>query len=93
MRYIVASLFCLTSFIRACTGYAVYVDETWSTKASTIYDPLNRTVYICIDGDFNHVWKVSMDARTIETFSGFTEDQSMQLGDNGITVKELRFWL
>lgn len=72
---------------------AVNTDEIWSTKASTIYDPLNRTVYICIDGDFNHIWKVSMDTRTIETFSGFTEDRLIQLGDSGITVTELKLWL
>ena len=72
---------------------AVNTDEIWSTKASTIYDPLNRTVYICIDSDFNHIWKVSMDTRTIETFSGFTEDRLIQLGDSGITVTELRLWL
>ncbi|MCD4848228.1 MAG: linear amide C-N hydrolase [Candidatus Aegiribacteria sp.] len=72
---------------------AVNTDEIWSTKASTIYDPSNRTVYICIDGDFNHVWKVSMNARTIETFSGFDSDRSMQLDENGITVKDLRLWL
>lgn len=68
-------------------------DEVWSTKASTIYDPSNRTVYICIDGDFNHVWIVSMDERNIRTFSGFDTDQSMDLDENGITVTELRTWL
>ncbi len=72
---------------------AVNTDEIWATKASTIYDPLNRTVYVCIDGNFNHVWKVSIDSRSIETFSGFDSDRSMQLDENGITVKDLRLWL
>lgn len=64
MTYIIATLSCLTSIVSACTGYAVYADEIWSTKASTIYDLLNRIVYVCIDGDFNHVWKVSIDSRS-----------------------------
>ncbi|MCK4672077.1 MAG: linear amide C-N hydrolase [Candidatus Aegiribacteria sp.] len=72
---------------------AVNTDEIWFTKASTIYDPLNRTVYVCIDSDFDRIWKVSMDNRSIETFYGFDSDRSMQLDDNGITVKELRLWL
>ena len=72
---------------------AINTDEVWSTKASTAYDPANRTVYICIDSDFDHIWKVSMDEGTIETYSGFESDRSMRLDDSGITVTELRLWL
>lgn len=68
-------------------------DEIWSTKASTVYEPANRAVYICIDSDFDHIWKVSMDEGTIETYSGFESDRSMRLDDSGITVTELRLWL
>lgn len=57
-----------------------------------IFDPLERMVYIVIDGDFQRIWRVSIDEQAIMTWSGFEKNRSAQLQENGITVSELRTW-
>ncbi len=67
-------------------------DAVWGTKASMVLDPTERIVYICLSGDFNRVWKLSIDNSTIETFSGFDITRSEYLSSEGLTATELRLW-
>ncbi len=71
---------------------AINTDSVWSTKASMIFDPLERIVYIGIDSDFQRIWRVSIDDGIIETWSGFVKGRSAPVRRNGITVSELRTW-
>ncbi len=71
---------------------AVNNDAEWGTKASMVFDPLERKVYIGIDGDFQRIWRISMDERIIETWSGFIKYRSALMGVNGINVPQLRTW-
>ncbi len=71
---------------------AINTDSVWSTKASMVFDPLERTVYIGIDSDFQRIWRVTMDEGIIETWSGFVKNRSASVWENGITVSELRTW-
>jgi len=71
---------------------AVETDEIWSTKASMVYRPSEMALYFCIDSDFGHVWKISMDDHVIETYSGFEEQRSQDIQEDGITSDELRTW-
>ncbi len=72
---------------------AVETDEIWSTKASMVYRPSEMALYFCIDSDFGHVWKISMNDNMIETYSGFDEPRRLDIGEDGITSAELRTWL
>lgn len=71
---------------------AVNNDAEWGTKASMVFDPLERTVYIGIDSDCKRIWRVTMDEEIIETWSGFIKYRSAPASGNGITVPELRTW-
>jgi len=71
---------------------AINTDVEWSTKASMVFDPLENTVYIVIDSDFQKIWRVSMDEGIIETWSGFLKYRSAPVYGIGITVPELRTW-
>jgi len=71
---------------------AVNDDPVWSTKASMVFDPADRVVYIGIDGDFHRIWKLSMDDRVLQTWLGFKKNRSAQIDENGISVMELRKW-
>jgi len=71
---------------------AVNNHAEWGTKASMVFDPLERTVYVGIDGDFQRIWKVSLYEGMIETWSGFVKYRSAPVSGNGITVPELRTW-
>jgi len=65
---------------------AVETDEIWGTKASMVYRPSEMALY------FGHVWKISMDDHVIETYSGFEEQRSQDIQEDGITSDELRTW-
>ncbi len=71
---------------------AINTDTEWSTKASMVFDPLEGIVYIGIDGDFQRLWRVSIDQGIIETWSGFVKYRSALVRGRGITVPELRTW-
>jgi len=53
------------------------------------FDPASNEVYIVIRGDFEKVWKLSIDDATIETFTGFSESAKMEVGGDGIEVADL----
>ncbi len=71
---------------------AVNDDPVWGTKASMAFDPADRVVYIGIDGNFQRIWKLSIDDRILQTWLGFIKNRSVQIGENGISVMELRRW-
>lgn len=72
---------------------ALNTDPVWSTKASMIYDPMEGTVYIGIDGDLERIWTLSIHDGTIQTWSGFTKERSASVRGYGITVPEMRTWI
>lgn len=59
------------------------------TRYSVVADPLNRTVYVAIQADFDHIWKVSMDDLTVETYQGFDEPMVYDLSEGGIPLRTL----
>ena len=71
---------------------AVNSDSVWGTKASMAFDPLENNVYIAVGGDFDRIWRMSIDNQTISTWSGFEKERSAQVDENGITVSEMRVW-
>ena len=72
---------------------AVEPDGAWSTRASMVYRPSERAVYVSIDRDFGHIWRISMDDGTIGTFSGFEDERVQVVGEDGITLTAMREWL
>jgi hypothetical protein len=62
----------------------------YPTLYSLVFDPLAREVYIAIERDFDHIWKVSLDDRSIESFYGFDEQISLSMGSEGILASALQ---
>ena len=56
----------------------------FKTRYSLVFDPEAREVYIALERDYDHIWRASLDARTIETFAGFTQDKILPLNDEGV---------
>jgi hypothetical protein len=56
----------------------------FKTRYSLVFDPKARQIYIALERDYDHIWKASLDARTIETFAGFTQDKILPLDDEGV---------
>lgn len=59
------------------------------TVYSVVADPLNRIVYLAIRADFDHIWKVSMDDWTVETYQGFAEAKTYDLSVEGVALRTL----
>ncbi len=60
------------------------------TRYSLVFDPTALEVYIALERDYDHIWKVSLVDRTIETYRGFDEQVALPLGEDGITGPTLR---
>lgn len=62
---------------------------SYPTQYSNVYDPANRTVYIAVKRDYDHIWQVTLDDKTLRTYSGFSAPVEHILDDDGINLKEL----
>jgi len=62
----------------------------FKTRYSLVFDPEAREVYIALERDYDHIWRASLDARTIETFAGFTQDKILPLDDEGVLAPMLQ---
>ncbi len=76
------------------TGFKVLQSALQKITLSTlIFDPENLDIYIALEGDFEHIYKVSMNEETIETYLGFAEEKRVKIGYSGILVSELKTWI
>jgi hypothetical protein len=57
-----------------------------------IFDPEKRQIYICLEGEFEKIWKVSLESRTIETYDGFGSFKRVPIPAEGISSSELTQW-
>jgi len=62
----------------------------FETRHSLVLDPVALEVYIAIERDYEHIWKVSLADRTIETYRGFDEHHVFPLDETGITGPSLQ---
>jgi hypothetical protein len=58
------------------------------TRCSMIFDPGSNEVYIALEGNFDKVWGISLENETVETFRGFDEHITMDIGE-GVLASEL----
>jgi len=62
----------------------------YPTLYSLVFDPAAREIYIAVERDFDHIWRASLDERTIESFHGFDEPISLPMGSEGILASTLQ---
>jgi len=83
------------------SGEEISFEEAWEilksasnsfTDCSTIFFPEEHEIYFCLDCDYDRIWKVSIENRSIETYSGFSEYKNMIINDDGILKSELKMW-
>ncbi|NQV17560.1 MAG: T9SS type A sorting domain-containing protein [Armatimonadetes bacterium] len=61
----------------------------YKTRCSTIFDPATNEIYVALDRDFNHIWRVRLDDGIIETYSGFSIYSSFSLDETGVSSYDL----
>ena len=62
----------------------------FKTRYSLVLDPEALEIYIAIERDYDHIWKVSLTERTIETHRGFDQHHVFPLDATGITGPSLQ---
>jgi hypothetical protein len=62
----------------------------FKTRYSLVLDPEALEIYIAIERDYDHIWKVSLADRTIETHLGFDTHHVFTLDATGITGPSLQ---
>lgn len=68
---------------------AMQKDGDYPTQNSIVCDPTNGEIYIAIRGEFETVWKVSLQEKTIENFRGIAKPIKLELGEEGISAQTL----
>ncbi len=67
----------------------------YRTRYSAVYDPMKMVVYVALERDYDHIWKISMKEETVETYLGFEKKQlrfsfaELCEGDLGIPFERL----
>ncbi len=62
----------------------------YPTLYSLVFDPIAREVYIVLERDFDHIWKVSLDNQTIETHQGFDKAVILPMAPEGVLGSDLQ---
>lgn len=73
----------------AALALAVQTVGSYPTQFSIVHDPLARESYLFVGGDATHVWKVSMDTATVETWRGFATPALYAIGEDGVPLSAL----
>ena len=71
-------------------AFEVLDRTSWNwTRASMVFVPGKGEVYVAFDRDFDRVYRVSLDARTVETHWGFDEAAAWSVGPRGLAAEAL----
>ncbi len=65
----------------------------FKTRYSLVFDPIALEIYIALERDYEHIWKVSLTDRTIETYRGFAEHHVLPLDETGVTGPTLQSYV
>lgn len=65
-------------------------NATSPTLSSMVFDPENQEIYIVIKRNFEKIWKVSLENKTIEGYKGFKTPIRLKLDDKGILMDTLQ---
>jgi hypothetical protein len=68
----------------------VLVKGRFTTQSSMVCDPVAGEVYLAFRRDFHHIWKLRLQEKTVETYSGFDACHEWSLDGTGITASQLQ---
>lgn len=60
------------------------------TLCSMVFAPKENSIYIALNKDFEKLWKISLDDKTIETYKGFDKKIKLHIPREGIIASDLR---
>ena len=54
-----------------------------------VFDPTAQEIYVALEGNFEKIWKVSLQDGTMETWKGFAEPVTFSLTAQGVLASSL----
>ncbi len=66
------------------------MDGQWGTRCSMVFLPRRGEVFVAFDREYQRIWKVSLQQKTIETWSGAEEPLKRSIGLLGVTASSLQ---
>lgn len=63
--------------------------DIYATRCSLVFKPHAGEVYICLENNFDKVWKISLKNQTIETYGGFQSHRRRIIPADGLLTTEL----
>ena len=68
---------------------AVLDQDGYTTLCSMMFTPESNQIYIALDQQFDTIWQVSLDHRTIIPCRGFDRDFEIKIDDGGILASDM----
>ena len=68
------------------------VSKTYPTRNSMVFDPNKKEIFICLEGNFDRIWKVSLENQSIETWRGFPSFRREPIPAEGVSAADLAQW-
>lgn len=65
---------------------------TYTTRCAMVFDPDEKEIYICLENNFEKIWKVSLENQTIETYRGFASFKRQPIPVEGLRALALAEW-
>jgi tetratricopeptide (TPR) repeat protein len=75
--------FCADSAMKLLKN-VVNTNPSTPTRCSFVFDPEQALVYLALEGDFDKIWRVSIENSTIETWKGFQTHKLLKIGRAGM---------
>lgn len=61
----------------------------YATRCSMVCVPGESAVYVALERDFDHIWKISIPERSIETYRGYGESMKFMIPGDGVPASAL----
>jgi len=68
------------------------MSEIYPTRSSMVFDPYKKEIFICLEGNFDKIWKVSLVNQSIETWRGFASFRREPIPAEGVSGADLAQW-
>ena len=68
------------------------MSEIYPTRSSMVFDPYKKEIFICLEGNFDKIWKVSLVNQSIETWRGFASFRREPIPAEGVSDADLAQW-
>jgi hypothetical protein len=68
---------------------AINTSAEYPTRCSMVFDPMAQEIYVALEGDFEKIWKVSLQDGTMESWKGFREPIKFPLTAEGVLASSL----